>query len=434
MQSMYNPPVSSEFGFMLMESAEKSHSVWSEPEKAAVRAQLERLLANAHFNQSKRFPSFLRFVIEHTLAGDADSIKERTLGVEIFGRGPDYDTSSDPIVRVTAAEIRKRVAQYYQEAGHEGELRITLPSGSYVPQFRWPDGGHESEHAELPLARVETAAPLIPHAMELIPPRSGLRRRWFAPVLLAAILLLSALGAYFIWQARHLSTFDFFWHPILTANDPVLLCIADQLQYSGIALRDAGQPTHQVLLKDNLTAVVIDDVESIVKVGGILQASGKRYKVKGEGATDLTDLRAGPTIFVGAFDNAWTLRLTNPLRFHFANDPEMTQFRIVDSLAPGQSRWVVDRNVQMTTNNYRDYAIVARFTDTNTGKLEIVVAGIGRGGTVAASEFLTDTSDLSELTRVAKAAGDKKNMEIVLSTQIIDGQPGSPKMEASYFW
>lgn len=418
---------------MLMESAEKSHAVWSEPEKTAVRAQLERLLADAHFKQSKRFPSFLRFVIEHTLAGDADSIKERTLGVEIFGRDADYDTASDPIVRVTAAEIRKRVAQYYQDAGHEGELRITLPSGSYVPQFRWPNGGHETEHAELIPAPVEIVVAPIPSVEELPPPVAP-RRRWLPTALFGTVLLLSALGAYFVWQARHLSTFDFFWHPILTSNEPVLLCIADQLQYSGIALRDAAQPTHQVLLKDNLTAVVIDDVESIVKVGGILQASGKRYRVKGEGATDLTDLRAGPTIFVGAFDNAWTLRLTNPLRFHFANNPEMTQFRIVDSLAPGQTRWAVDRNVQMTTNNYRDYAIVARFTDTNTGKLEIVVAGIGRGGTVAASEFLTDTSDLSELTRVAKAAGDKKNMEVVLSTQIIDGQPGSPKMEASYFW
>jgi hypothetical protein len=431
---MYNPPVSSELEFMLMESAEKSHAVWSEPEKTAVRAQLERLLADAHFKQSKRFPSFLRFVIEHTLAGDADSIKERTLGVEIFGRDADYDTASDPIVRVTAAEIRKRVAQYYQDTGHEGELRITLPSGSYVPQFRWPNGGHETEHAEPIPAPVEIAVAAIPSVEELTPPPVAPRRRWLPQALFGAVLLLSALGAYFVWQARHLSTFDFFWHPILTSNEPVLLCIADQLQYSGIALRDAAQPTHQVLLKDNLTAVVIDDVESIVKVGGILQASGKRYRVKGEGATDLTDLRAGPTIFVGAFDNAWTLRLTNPLRFHFANNPEMTQFRIVDSSAPGQTRWAVDRNVQMTTNNYRDYAIVARFTDTNTGKLEIVVAGIGRGGTVAASEFLTDTSDLSELTRVAKAAGDKKNMEVVLSTQIIDGQPGSPKMEASYFW
>jgi hypothetical protein len=88
----------------------------------------------------------------------------------------------------------------------------------------------------------------------------------------------------------------------------------------------------------------------------------------------------------------------------------------------------------MATNNYRDYAIIARFTDSNTGRLAVVMAGIGRGGTIAAGEFLTDATDLAQLQRAALAAGDKKNMEIVLSTQIIDGEPGSPKMEAAYFW
>jgi hypothetical protein len=57
----------------------------SEAKKAAVRAQLERLLANPHFSHSKRFPNFLRFVVEQTLAGEEENIKERTLGIEIFG-------------------------------------------------------------------------------------------------------------------------------------------------------------------------------------------------------------------------------------------------------------------------------------------------------------------------------------------------------------
>jgi hypothetical protein len=418
---------------MSIASADKPHTFLTEPEKNAIRAQLERLLANVHFKQSKRFPSFLRFVVEHTLAGDAESIKERTLGVEIFGRDANYDTASDPIVRVTAAEIRKRVAQYYQEPGHEEELRINLPPGSYVPQFHWPKAAIEPELAEpapVPLeAVVFPARPTLDH--EATHGRRGSRLSY---VLGSLGVLVLSICTFFIWQARHLSGFDFFWRPVFTSNDPLLLCIADQLQYSGISLRDAAQPSHQVQLKDNLTAVVIDDVNAIMKVGGILQSSGKKYTVKGEGATELIDLRAGPTIFVGAFDNAWTLRLTNQLRFHFANNPEMTQFRIVDSSVPSQARWFVDRTVQMTTNNYRDYAIIARFTDTNTGKLEVVIAGIGRGGTIAASEFLTDNSDLSELRQAAVAAGNKKNLEVVLSTQIIDGQPGSPKMEAAYFW
>ena len=201
-----------------------------------------------------------------------------------------------------------------------------------------------------------------------------------------------------------------------------------------IALRDAAEPTRQIVLKDNLTAVVIDDLNATIKAAGVLQSAGKQYTLKGEGAATLDDLRHGPTIFLGAFDNAWTLRLTNPLRYHFANDADMTHLWIVDATAPDKSRWVIDRSVQMATNNYRDYAILARFTDSNTGKVAVVVAGIGRGGTRAAGEFLTDNANLTQLMRAAQAAGDKKNMEVVLSTQIIDGEPGSPKMEAAYFW
>ena len=224
-----------------------------------------------------------------------------------------------------------------------------------------------------------------------------------------------------------------FWEPILNSGDPVLFCIADQNQYTAIALRDAADPTRQTILKDNLTAVVMDDLNPVVKIAGILQAHGTKYILKGEGSTTLTDLRNGPTVFVGAFDNTWTLRLTKPLRFHFANNAEMTRFWIADSNAPDRADWVIDRAQQQATNNYRDYPIVTRFTDTNTGKIAIVAAGVGRGGTIAAGEFLTDPADLAQVVNAARASG-KRNMEFVLSTEIIDGQPGTPKMEAAYFW
>src|SRR6202034_1835627 len=110
---------------------------FTEVEKAAIEEQVERLLQNPHFSHSRRFPMFLRSVVRHTLAGQADAVKERTLGIEIFAKNADYDTSLDPIVRVTAAEIRKRIAQYYQDPGHGSELKISLPPGSYVPQFQF---------------------------------------------------------------------------------------------------------------------------------------------------------------------------------------------------------------------------------------------------------------------------------------------------------
>jgi hypothetical protein len=409
-----------------------------DPDRKAVQEQLERLLSNPHFNQSRRFPSFLRFVIEKMLDGQPELLKERTLGIEIFGREADYDTASDPIVRVTATEIRKRIAQYYQEPGHENELRLSLPAGSYMPQFHWPsvalpagDGSKESTLVVLPSVIEEArigATPPVPR-----------RWRWAtvsAFLLLGLVLVGAAVetGERLWWHSEAHSPLDVFWGPLIHGKEPVLFCVADQSQYPVITLRDANDPTRKTLLKDDLTAIVMDDLSPVVQVAGMLQSNGKNFTLKGESATDLTDLRNGPTVFIGAFDNEWTLRLTAPLRYHFDNNPTMTEFRIVDSSDPSKPGWTINRLQQMGTKSYRDFAIIARFTDSTTGKLAVVVAGVGRGGTRVAGEYLTDPADLAQLEPIAARAGNKKNMEVVLSTQIIDGEPGTPKVEASYFW
>jgi len=86
---------------------------------------------------SKRLRVFLQFVVQESLdSGDDGPPKERTLGVAVFGRKVDYDTSADPIVRVTATELRKKLAEYYYEEGHNDEIRIELPPGSYLPKSR----------------------------------------------------------------------------------------------------------------------------------------------------------------------------------------------------------------------------------------------------------------------------------------------------------
>src|SRR3954463_4763954 len=97
---------------------------------AAVHAQLARLLESPHFRNSKRSQALLRFVVQAALAGDQNSLKERCIGAEAFGREAAYDTAQDPIVRNAAIEVRKRLAQYYLQPEHAAELRVELPSGT----------------------------------------------------------------------------------------------------------------------------------------------------------------------------------------------------------------------------------------------------------------------------------------------------------------
>lgn len=393
------------------------------PSRERVREQLERMLASRYFSQSHRLSSFLSYVVDQTLAGQEGQIKERTIGVEIFGRPADYDAASDSIVRVTAAEVRKRIAQYYQEPGHEDELRIVFIAGSYVPQFQAPVSAKEETS---PIASPIDSVPVRQ------PPTHHRSWRSFAVSFLVAIVIV--FGAMWTWRATHRGPFDFFWRPVLESSGPVLFCIADQEQYSSIKLRDANDLSRQVTLSDKqLTAVVIDDLGPIIHLAGLLQAKHKQYALRGESATTLMNLRVGPTVFVGAFDNVWTLRVTRLLRYRFTNNEQMTEAGIMDSRNP-EHTWMVNNQQQMTTNNYTDYAIVARFTDSVTGEPAVVVAGVASGGTTAAAEFLTNSNDLAQLMRADKAAGNKPNMEVVLSTQIIGGEPGAPRIVASYFW
>jgi DNA-binding winged helix-turn-helix (wHTH) protein len=344
-------------------------------------------------------------------------------------------TTESPIDIEPAKAVTARaetVFRYNLEQDREKESHIAVVDEPHNQTTNWLSGSEE-EHTATPALVIAE-----PHRtpMHSVVPRGAPSNRHFWSVVAGASLavLLGCMAATYAWRATHKSALDFFWGPVFRTNEPVLICIADQNQYGEVALRDSADPTRQILLKDNLTAVVIDDLNAVIQITGILKSNEKQYSLKGEGVTNLTDLRNGPTVFVGAFDNAWTLRLTNPLRYLFANDPELTQFRIVDSESPSQMSWSIDRPEQMAKNNYRDYAIIARFTDSNTGKLAVVIAGIARGGTIAAGEFVTNPAYLAQLSAAARTSGNKKNMEIVLSTQIIDGRPGSPKVEAAYFW
>jgi hypothetical protein len=166
----------------------------------------------------------------------------------------------------------------------------------------------------------------------------------------------------------------------------------------------------------------------------MLQRYGKPHRVQGQSLTSLTDLRRGPSVFIGAFDNAWTLRLTSPLRYHFANDPEMTRFWIEDRTDPAKRDWLLDRSQQQQTGTYKDYAIVARFVDPNTDQYVVVAAGIGRGGTVAAGEFLVDTNRMSEMLSQVPVNWSHKNIEVVLETQVIQGRSGPPRIAAVHSW
>jgi tetratricopeptide (TPR) repeat protein len=113
---------------------ESSHDSQSVP-AADILQQLDRILAHPLFQKSQRLSSLLRYVVERTLAGEADSLKESVIGAELFGRGNLFDSQTDNIVRVNANRLRSRLAEYYHRSGQGDMVGIDLPKGRYVPVF-----------------------------------------------------------------------------------------------------------------------------------------------------------------------------------------------------------------------------------------------------------------------------------------------------------
>ena len=423
---------------MISETVAESWTPTSDYEKGAVEQQLEHLLASPLFHSSKRYGQFLRLVVARALDGQGSQLKERVLGIEIFERQADYDTNTDPIVRVTAAEIRKRLDQYYQDPKHSQEIRLFLPSGSYAPQFSWP--GHPNGFPDGGTAPAKGLAVIKAESATVLanPPvlRSArLSARAKILVICAALILgvLALVGAWAALRQPRSTLVQQFWQPFMTSAEPSLFCLADQPQYASIRLRDAADPQHVTILPDTMVTVIIDDVDPLVDIAGMLRTSGKNYRVLGESSTNLTDLRRSPSVFIGAFDNGWTLRLTAPLRFHFGNDASMTKFWIEDRNNPEQRDWLLTREEQRT-EDYKDYAIVARFTPPDTDQVSVVAAGIGRGGTVAAGEFLVNENRMEEILKQLPVDWRKKNVEVVLETQVIQGRSGPPRVKAVHVW
>jgi len=391
----------------------------TEVERDAVREQLERILANPLFTHSKRYPLLLRWVVERALEGRSGQLKERTLGVEVFGRHPDYDTNTDPVVRITAGEIRKRIAQYYHESGRESELRIDLPLGSYVPEF----------HRPLPAERhVPLPVEILPHSVHA-PVRNAATVK---PVYLVALTLPPL-----VWLAVWLfsaTPVDRFWRPFFDSPGSVLLCIGG----TGIAqdVAAAPPPNDQVLtVTDQIRREYVDfsDATTLSRLAGLFQARGKQYSMRIGSSTTFADLRNGPVVLVGGFNNGWTMRLLGQLRYSLVRDPATKVEWIEDRQNPSKRSWMVDStipNLRLT----EDYAIISRVLDPATERMVVVAAGIMQYGTIAAGEFLTNSKYLEELAKQAPANWQRKNMQAVIATKVINGNSGPPRILATDYW
>ncbi len=413
-----------------------------------VHEELKRILESRLFKNAGRCKQFLEFVVLHSLSENPEHLKERTIGVEVFHRDPAYSTGEDPVVRVQAGEVRRRLEQYYQEAPHSPAVRILLPVGSYSPQFVWNSASTD-------------AIAIIANSHELAKadePSRKIRLSLVLNFVLLLMLISLAVGFVFRPKVRAITTpsvLSRFWAPAFSTQQPVLICLAQpivyrpsQTIYDEYARKHPGTFETQVerynrsLPLDGQTpirwsdmvpipryGVAIGDVYAAVKISAVLGSLNKPSQVRIGSNYSFEDLRNSPSVLVGAFNNRWTMQVTPNLHFAFVEQGDDTMIR---EQGPHGRTWSVKMDPQETSGD--DYAIVARLLDSKTGQFTIAVAGITDSGTQAAGEFISNPKLLEEALASADPNWPQKNMELLLKTAVTDSVSGPPQVVASYFW
>ena len=389
------------------------------PDAAAIRSELERILTSASFRNSKRHSALLKYLIDQTLDGNSNHLKERTIGVEVFDRPPDYDSNTDHVVRSSASEIRKRLAQYYQEPGSDSGIRIDLYPGGYVPSFRvQPPPAFE----QVVVATESTQAKPV-----------QARRGWLLHCVTAACAVIATLivSAISSWHAT--TALDRFWRPITSQPGSVVICVGRHLgrgSTSGEEASAAGSAAGLDLVRDGgySDPVVGGNAVTLARLAAQLQMRGKPFRVFLGASASFEDIQERAAVLVGAANNEWAIQVLKGLRFSIDGPGSP----IVDTEKnPPQNVWMSNS----TTRGYGQfYALVARYTSTETGKIIVVAGGTHQYGSVAAGQFLSDESLMSELQARAPRGWERMNLEVVLATDVVRGVGGRPRIVATYFW
>jgi hypothetical protein len=409
-----------------------------------IRAQLDLLIHDEVFRSSKRSVAFLKYVVEMTLSGSADQIKERTIGVEVFSRHPSYDTNLDHIVRTAATELRKRLATYYVDEKHRPELRVGLTPGSYIPRFTLPG---QARHAALE-SEIDAGTPDSPleshtahvqisslNAPELSKPTPWWNR-WYVGVSAAAII---AAAVFVGFSSLHRANpEDLFWKPVLDTPGPVLVAVGDHPNGPPTIpnVDGSGNPMTPVPSSDSSQTVPFSDTVTIAKVVGALEARNKQVLIRRGNESSFSDLRSGAVVLIGAFNNEWSLRLTRQLRFTLALDVDQHLIYIRDSKNPSSRSWSWGTNqprepvTGANSPKLEDFALISRIRDSETGHVVVVIGGLYTYGTETAGEFLTDPNLMQAISRETRLNGTEQNLQIVLGTTVTDGTPGPPRVLA----
>jgi hypothetical protein len=436
---------------------------------AKVLRAVEEIVNSRLFRTSPQCQKLLRYVVVHTLEGKEEELKERVIGSEVFGRPQDYNTSDDPVVRTRAADVRKRLAVFYQEEGAKAAIRITMPSGSYrvLLASLESSSGTEASAASVSVGGLQSGGPpeilavntleasarsVSERGIERESQRRWRRSRWIALAAACALVLVIVAGVLVSWSwwANHprYRSFAAFWAPLGGGSRPPIIYIGSSAVYrltgSYIERYQAIHPGFKPeqngreftvplskgdvidssdLVPDERSFVTVGDVAAAVSITSMLAERKQPYDLRVGRDVVFGDFRTTPVILIGAFNNSWTIELNDTLCFTFGADNSIRETQ-------GQRRvWRTVRDAQGIP--HEDYALISRQISSKSGKFVFTVAGLDLTGTRAAAEFVRDPARLDAALQKLPSDWQDQKLQLVLHTNVLDDIPSGTQVAAS---
>jgi hypothetical protein len=415
---------------------------------ASLDLHLHGVLEGDAFKGSHRSGKFLKYVVSRAVAGDFDSLKERAIGIEVFGRPPGYDTGTDAIVRVTASDVRKRLLQHYSRPGVNSEYRIGLPAGSYIPKItREPRPHPEDQLLSTVGVRVQD------HSIATDSNRDSTSRRRVELVrFVLAVLLITALNlAAFVVAWRHLDRPGRIavlpWSSILRSSgttqiitsDPNIAEIQDitggEITLSDYAnhkyVRDPSALTPEqrrfcdIVLRGDKASVV--DTPIAMSIGQLAQATSSKITVHGARNIQFSDLQSDTNfILLGSpRSNPWSNLYNDRLDFRFEFDPKSGR-EAIRNIRPRAGELPAYVGTAPGWATGQSYAIVALLKNLDQSGQVLLLAGQTAEGTEAAGKLVSDLPQLeATLKRCGVKASGSEHFEILLRLNILAGSPSN---------
>jgi hypothetical protein len=406
-----------------------------EVDPVAARAQIERLTASKTFETSDVHRRLLHYLAEKSLAGEADRLKEYTIGIEAFGKPESYDPKQDSIVRLQASRLRQKLAAYYQAEATGDPVRVTLPKGAFKLNFE-PAGGDD------PVATAPAAAPV--------------RTRVLAGVLVVMSLWALVATVLFFRANRQAAPvaeswtpeLERLWQPFLQSNRALLVCLGTPLFVRipnfGFFRDPKANDWQEIEKSDRITAARkasgekdmlpsynftgAGEATAAFLLGRLLSTRKRDVTVTRSSILSWQQIADGDVIFLG------------PPKFNLQLQAAALRQDIVvavdgvRNLKPraGEAVFLADRLAPGRTSEGETHAVITRTAGPSGAGELLMIEGNASADTMAAAEWLTQPWHARELAaRLRTNSGEiPRHYQVVLKVAFKQGIP----VQSSYVY